>query len=82
MSKAKRKGRIFVDWLRNQRGATAVLPYSVRARAGAGVAVPVTWAQLAETIAGNAFTAADPAAVLAQAARPAEKAKAVSLPGG
>ena len=53
MSKAKRKGRIFVDWLRNQRGATAVLPYSVRARAGAGVAVPVTWAQLAESVAGQ-----------------------------
>ncbi len=81
MSKAKRKGRIFVDWLRNQRGATAVLPYSVRARAGAGVAVPITWAQLAETVAGNAYSAADPAAVLAQAARPAEKAKAAKLPG-
>lgn len=80
MSKAKRKGRIFVDWLRNQRGATAVLPYSVRARAGAGVAVPVTWDQLAATIAGNAFTAADPAAVLAQAARPAEAAPPAKLP--
>lgn len=81
MSKAKRKGRIFVDWLRNQRGATAVVPYSVRARDGAGVAVPVTWAQLADTVAGNAFTAADPAAVLAQSARPAERAKAAKLPG-
>ena len=80
MSKAKRKGRIFVDWLRNQRGATAVLPYSVRARDGAGVAVPVTWAQLAEIAAGNMFTAADPAAVLAQAARPAARAKAAKLP--
>jgi bifunctional non-homologous end joining protein LigD len=82
MSKARRKGRIFVDWLRNQRGATAVLPYSVRARDGAGVAVPMTWAQLADTTAASAFTAADPAAVLAQAARPAEKAKAGKLPGG
>jgi bifunctional non-homologous end joining protein LigD len=80
MSKAKRKGRIFVDWLRNQRGATAVLPYSVRAREGAGVAMPITWAQLAETIAGSAFTAADPAAVLAQSKRPAEKVKAAKLP--
>ncbi len=80
MSKAKRKGRIFVDWLRNQRGATAVLPYSVRARAGAGVAIPVTWDQLAEIEAGNAWSAADPAAVLAQAARPAEKARPAKLP--
>ena len=47
MSKAKRKGKIFIDWLRNQRGATAVMPYTVRARAGAPVAVPVTWAELA-----------------------------------
>ncbi|QXQ04745.1 DNA ligase D [Sphingosinicellaceae bacterium] len=80
MSKAKRKGRIFVDYLRNQRGATAVLPYSVRARAGAGVAVPVTWAELREVKAANLFSAADPAAVLAQAARKREPAKARPLP--
>ncbi|MBV8973340.1 MAG: hypothetical protein JO290_13735, partial [Sphingomonadaceae bacterium] len=80
MSKTRRKGRIFVDWLRNQRGATAVMPFSVRARAGAGVAVPVTWAQLAETSAGDAFTAADPAAVLAQAMRGREPVGAVQLP--
>ena len=41
MSKAKRKGRIFIDWLRNQRGSTAILPYSARARSGAPVAVPI-----------------------------------------
>ncbi|AZI35575.1 hypothetical protein NT2_07_01420 [Caenibius tardaugens NBRC 16725] len=46
MSKARRKGRIFIDWLRNQRGSTAVAPYSVRARDGAPVAVPVTWPEL------------------------------------
>jgi bifunctional non-homologous end joining protein LigD len=47
MSKAKRKGKIFIDWLRNQRGSTAIMPYSARARSGAPVAVPVTWAELA-----------------------------------
>lgn len=46
MSKAKRTGRIFVDYLRNQRGATAIAPYSVRARAGAPVAAPVAWDEL------------------------------------
>ena len=46
MKKAERKGRIFLDWLRNQRGATAVLPFTVRARENAPVAVPVTWEQL------------------------------------
>jgi bifunctional non-homologous end joining protein LigD len=46
MSKAKRKGRIFIDWLRNQRGASAIAPYSSRARKGAPVAWPLSWAQL------------------------------------
>ncbi|ANY19897.1 Putative DNA ligase-like protein [Tsuneonella dongtanensis] len=46
MSKAKRKGKIFIDWLRNQRGSTAVLPYSARARSGAPVAVPIAWNEL------------------------------------
>ena len=59
MSKAKRKGRIFIDWLRNQRGATAVMPYSVRARPGAPVAAPVTWHELSEVTAANRFSLAD-----------------------
>lgn len=46
MSKAARKGKIFVDWFRNGQGATAVLPYSARAREGAPVAMPVAWKDL------------------------------------
>jgi len=54
-SKAKRKGRIFVDWLRNERGATAIAPYSPRARKGASVAMPVSWTELARAKSANAY---------------------------
>lgn len=43
MSKAQRKGRIFIDYLRNSAGNTAIVPYAVRARAGAPVAMPLAW---------------------------------------
>jgi bifunctional non-homologous end joining protein LigD len=59
MSKAKRKGRIFIDWLRNQRGATAVLPYSARAREGAPVAVPISWDELDGMKDAHPFSIAD-----------------------
>lgn len=58
-SKAKRKGRIFVDWLRNERGATAVAPYSTRSREGAPVAVPVSWGELKTLKAANQFRIGD-----------------------
>jgi bifunctional non-homologous end joining protein LigD len=48
MSKARRKGKIFIDWMRNKRGATSILPWSLRARPGAPVATPLTWAGLAQ----------------------------------
>ena len=46
MSRAARRGRMFVDFLRNQRSATAVASYSLRARPGAPAATPVAWAEL------------------------------------
>jgi bifunctional non-homologous end joining protein LigD len=56
MSKAKRKGRIFLDYFRNDRGSTAIAPYSTRAREGAPLAWPVSWAQLAKTTSAAAVT--------------------------
>jgi len=59
MSKAKRRGKIFIDFLRNQRGATAVASYSTRARAGAPVATPLAWDELSRVKNAAAFTVAN-----------------------
>jgi bifunctional non-homologous end joining protein LigD len=67
MSKAKRKGRIFIDWLRNQRGATAILPYSARARANAPVAAPVSWTELRDIETAARWTIRDGDELIARA---------------
>lgn len=55
MSKAARKGRIFIDYLRNDAHATAVLPYSLRARKVSAVALPVSWRELPTIRGGDEF---------------------------
>lgn len=55
-SKAARTGKIYIDWLRNERGATAIAPYSPRARPGAPVATPVNWNELAACKASGKYT--------------------------
>jgi bifunctional non-homologous end joining protein LigD len=67
MSKAKRKGRIFIDYLRNQRGSTAVLPYVARARAGAPVAAPVSWTELRDIDKASRWGVRDAAELIARA---------------
>lgn len=58
-SKAKREGRIFIDWLRNERSATAIAPYSTRAKKGAPIATPVSWNELKSIDAANVFHIGD-----------------------
>ena len=59
LPKPRRRGRIFLDFLRNQRTATAIMPYSARARAGMPVATPVSWTELEDCGRSDAFTIAD-----------------------
>ncbi len=67
MTKAKRVGRIFIDYLRNGRGSTAIMPYAARARAGAPVAAPVSWTELRDLETPARWTVRDAAELLARA---------------
>ncbi len=57
MAKKLRSGRVFIDYVRNSQGATAVAPYSTRARLGAPIAVPVEWDELRGDLDPKRFTA-------------------------
>ena len=59
VTKVERKGRIFLDWLRNQRGATAVMPYSARARDGAPVSAPIAWEEMDGLTGANIYSIRD-----------------------
>lgn len=56
ITKSKRRGKILIDYLRNQRGMTAVAPYSTRARPGAAVSMPLAWSELSADIGPAYFT--------------------------
>lgn len=74
MSKAKRRGRIFIDYLRNQRGSTAIIPYSARARPGGPVAVPASWEELTEAADAHPFAITDAPTLI-------ERARSAALKG-
>ncbi|MGH7004983.1 MAG: non-homologous end-joining DNA ligase, partial [Alphaproteobacteria bacterium] len=83
ITKSKRKGKILIDYLRNQRGMTAVAPYSTRARPGAAVSMPLEWDELTPGIGPAYFTVLNAATRLASVKRdPWEGFRAAERPVG
>lgn len=81
ISKAKRRGKILIDYLRNQRGATAVAAFSTRARPGAAVSAPLDWGELGPAIGPASFTVENmPTRLAALAKDPWEGFRAAAVP--
>ena len=83
IAKAKRRGRILIDYLRNQRGSTTVAAYSARARPGAAVSAPLAWDELGPAIGPAYFTVNTmPTRLAALAAHPWREFRAAAVPLG
>lgn len=81
ITKSLRRGKILVDYLRNQRGATAAAAYSTRARPGAAVSMPLTWEELNPGIGPAYFTVANtPVRLAAQKSDPWEGFRKAAVP--
>lgn len=81
ITKSKRKGKVLVDYLRNQRGATAVAPYSTRARPGAAVSAPLAWDELSSAIGPAYFTVENmPTRLAALQSDPWQDLRAAAVP--
>ncbi|MCP1119325.1 DNA ligase D [Robbsia andropogonis] len=59
MGEENRKGKVFVDYLRNNRGASTVAAYSLRARPGLGISIPINWDELTSIRGGDHWTLAN-----------------------
>lgn len=81
ITKSKRQGKILIDYLRNQRGATAVAAFSTRARPGAAVSAPLTWQELGPAIGPGHFTVENmPNRLASLTADPWEGFRAAAVP--
>ena len=81
ITKSKRRGKILVDYLRNQRGTTAVAAYSTRARPGAAVSMPLGWEELGPGIGPAYFTVTNtPTRLTSLATGPWKEFRAAAAP--